>query len=643
MERADPMKVTLPNLTHPPGPRHAKIPLPNVIAEMARASPTALAILSPDRESLTYEGLAHQMDMTARALARAGYECGSRIAIALPGGPELATAVVAVCACATCAPLNPDLDESALSRLLRTMRIDALIAAHGEDSFAVRGARRVGVPVLGLRFSGREAAGTFELVAPRATPAGSMRPPALDDVALLMHTSGTTSAPKIVPLTHRHLAEAAWTRIELLGIDRRDRCLLATPLYAAAGIRRSLLPPLLVGGSIVCPRGFEAAGFLDLLERFAPTYYATSAAAQIAILDELERRARPVKHALRFAASGGAVLSPSVQRRLARALGVPIIQGYGMTETGTITQTTFPPIQTPEGSAGLPANVEVAIMDDGGRMLGPGTIGEVVVRGPEVFGGYENDPEANRAAFRDGWFRSGDAGRFDEAGFLFLAGRLTDVINRGGAKVSPSEVEEALARHPLVVEAAAFALPHPTLGEDVAAAVVLRADGAVTEDGLRDFARNHLAAFKVPTRIVTVGDLPRGAFGKVRRGELAAFTEPLLRTKTVPPRDEEEAKVAAIFAEVLDLDRIGVLDNFFQFGGDSLRAARVIARLQSEFQASLTVKTLFDCPTVAAIMAEIRAGNGRATAAGVPAITALPRRAYIVADPSGVRQRGKTE
>jgi acyl-CoA synthetase (AMP-forming)/AMP-acid ligase II/acyl carrier protein len=571
-----------------------------------RAYSAAPAILAPDRVPLTFGGLGRQLDDTAEVLARAGFGRGSRIAVALPEGPEYAVAALAVCSCATCAPLSPDLDEEGLHALVVAMRIDALIARENEDSAAVWAARRAGIAIIRLRSSLAAPAGTFALLVPPGRPPVAPEPPGIDDIAMVTHTSGTTAAPKIVPHTHRRIAEAARTRAELGRVTRLDRSLLLTPLSNVTSFRRVLLPPLAFGGSAVCVTRFEPERFLDWLDAMRPTYYMASAARQLALLEALRRRSRPVKHSLRFALSGGAALRASDQAALESALGAPVIQSYGMNETGNIAQAPLPPERAPHGSVGWPTNVDIAIVDEGGGPVGVDTPGEIIVRGPEIFEGYENDPEANALAFRDGWFRTGDLGRIDRAGFLFLSGRIKDVINRGGVKVPPGEVEDALALHPEVAQIAAFALPHPTLGEDVAAAVVLRPGATVNEEGLRNFAHARLAAFKVPTRIMILSEMPRGSFDKVRRDELARIAAVELQHEFVQPRNELESAVAQIFAEVLGVERVGAFDNFFQLGGDSLRAMSALARMESIFSVAIGVEALFLKPTAAALAVAIR-------------------------------------
>jgi acyl-CoA synthetase (AMP-forming)/AMP-acid ligase II/acyl carrier protein len=296
----------------------------------------------------------------------------------------------------------------------------------------------------------------------------------------------------------------------------------------------------------------------------------------------------------------------TVQRQLEKAFGVPLLLSYGMTETGNIAQSPPPPQRTPVGSVGRAGLAEVAVVDETGRVLGPDEQGEILVRGPEVFSGYEDDAEANRRAFRDGWFSTGDLGRIDRDGFVFLEGRIKDLVNRGGAKISPQEVEAVLTQHADVSEAAAFGMRHPTLGEDVAAAVVLRTAASVTMNELRRHARGRLAAYKVPARIIELTQLPRSAHGKVDRRALADLVARLEAVDFEPPRDQVEIDIARIFAEVLDVSKVSRSDSFFDLGGDSLRAVRVLARIEEDVGVAASLELLLDHPTAAEFATEIR-------------------------------------
>lgn len=599
-------------------PRHAPSTLARLIAASIRNHSAAVAVVTRGGPDLTYADLGRTIDTIAARLTDAGFGRGARVGIALPDGPEFAVAVLAVCSAATCAPLNPALDEEALVRLLCAMRIDALIVPEGPDSTAARAARRAAVTVIALRSAPGDPAGGLDLVPESTRASVPLEEPLADDIALLMHTSGTTAAPKIVPCKQWRMAEMARNRVELSRMDASDRCLVALPLHTSAGIRR-VLSGLLTGGSIICIGALAADATIELLESLAPTQYFAPPASHIALLEAFERREPRLRHHLKAIWSGTTDLPDAVRSRLERAFAVPVIVGYGTTESGCIAHAPFPPARAPAGSVGRAINVEFGIADDAGRFLGPDESGEIVVRGPEVFDGYENDDDANRAAFRDGWFRTGDLGRIDGDGFVYLSGRDADIINRGGTKIAPGEVESALARHPQVIEAAAFAVVHPTLGHDVAAAVVLR--DRVSESELRRFLRGGLAAFKIPARIIEVAQLPRGSAGKVDRNELAALVTATAQRIHEPPASREESEIARIFAEVLKAPAVGREHNFFDLGGDSMSAMHVLAAVEAALGVSVGIELLFDHPTVAEFATAI--GDGRRLGVANPGPTAL--------------------
>ncbi len=593
--------------------RHPPATLSRLLADSVREHFAQAAIVTPGRPDLSYADLGRSLDATVANLADAGFGRGTRIAIALPDGPDSVVTMLAACSAATCAPLNDALDEEALVRLLVAMRIDALIVPAGANSAATRAAQRAAVTLIAMRGSRFDHNGILELIAEARRSRTAVEPPRTDDIAFLMHTSGTTGAPKLVPWEQWRVAEAVRNRIELSRIDASDRCLIALPLHSSAAIRR-VLASLVSGGSFICAGALAADATIELLEPLAPTQYFAPPASHIALLEAFERRVSPPRHFLKAIWSGTTDLPDAVRARLEQAFAVPVIIGYGSTESGYIAQTPFPPARAPTGSVGRATHIEIGIADNAGRLLGAEESGEIVVRGPEVFDGYENDDAANQAAFRDGWFRTGDHGRIDREGFLYLSGRLTDVINRGGIKIAPSEVEAALARHPQVIEAAAFAISHATLGQELAAAVVLR--DRVSESDLRRFLRTGLAAFKIPARIIEVAQLPRGSAGKIARSELAALAASATQPKKESPIGRDEAEIARIFAEVLAGPVVGRHDNFFDLGGDSLSAMRVLQAVDASLGASIEIAALFECPTVSELAALIGDSKHERTARG---------------------------
>lgn len=569
-----------------------------LIALYAARHPDAPAILAPGRATMTFGALEQVIASAIGRLAALGIGRGKRVALVLPDGPEMAVALYAVTEAATCAPLAPATDERTCLELFRRMRIDAIIVPRDRDVPGCRAAAQLGLQIISLSARRGAPAGAFDLATPDARGSVAVSAPLGEDLALILHTSGTTATPKIVPNTHANLVSGALSRAQLLQLSATDRGLCISALTTAAGIRRSLFPVLAAGGSVVCAPGFDIITFFDLLDEFRPTFYAAGPTVHRAILDEALRRGA-VRHTLRFILCGTGALTTELQLRLERAFGVPAIHAYGMTETSTIAQNPLPPGERRAGSVGTPAACEVGILGDQGEMLPPGQAGEIVVRGPTVFDGYENDEEANRSAFHQGWFRTGDIGHVDADGYLFVAGRLKEVINRGGAKVLPQEVDAVLMAQSGVADAACFGVPHATLGEDVVAAVVLRDDAAVSAQQLRDAAFDLMPAYKVPSRIVLLTRIPRDMQGKVRRAELSDVLLHAMRTEFTAPEDPLQQLVAAGFQEVLGVDRVGAQDNFFALGGDSLRGMQLLARLNAGLGIDLHAIELFRRPTVA--------------------------------------------
>jgi oxalate---CoA ligase len=337
-----------------------------------------------------------------------------------------------------------------------------------------------------------------------------------------LHTSGTTSRPKIVPLSHGNVAASAGNIAASLALSQDDRALNIMPLFHIHGLIAGVLAPLSRGGSIFCTPGFNALKFFSTMQEAAPTWYTAVPTMHQAIVGRAHHnRATIERHKLRFIRSSSSALPPQVIIELEAAFGAPVVEAYGMTEAAH--QMASNPIGAARkpGTVGLAAGPEVAIMDQDGKILGTDDVGEIVIRGENVTAGYENNAKANGEAFTNGWFRTGDQGAIDGDGYITITGRLKEIINRGGEKVSPREVDEVLMNHPAVMQAVAFALPHDKLGEDVAAAVVLREGQHTTERELRDFAAEHLANFKVPRKILLLTEIPKGATGKLQRIGLA--------------------------------------------------------------------------------------------------------------------------
>jgi len=573
--------------------------LRQLIDTASARNPQATALAAPGRAPLSYAYLCRHIDATRLSLTAAGITSRHRVALVAASGPELAAAILALAGSATCAPLNPWYRADEFDFCLSTLGATAIIVEADIDSPAREAAREYGIPVIELVPDRRAEAGLFELKWTRSGQYLERADVTPDDIALVMHTSGSTAWPKRVPLSHQRVCASVCNLAAALELTAQDRCLNLKPMYHGAGIA-TMLAALAVGGSVVCPPLPDIGPFFSWLEKFRPSWFAGTPATHHALLSRARGyRDTIIRCPLRFIRSGTAPLTPNVLRELEHVFGAPVLDAYGMTETGEICCAPLPPRPRKVGSVGLTVGPEVAIMDETGTPVPRGSVGEVVVRGASVIHGYEDAPQANAEAFREGWFRTGDLGVLDADGYLFIKGRLKDLINRGGQKVSPREVEEALRSHSAVTEAVAFPVPHPTLGQDLVAVVVLHSGIHATELDLREFAAHHLADFKVPSRVLMVDEIPKGTAGKIRRQSLAEHFRPLLRPPFVAPEAPLEEALARIWADELEAEHIGINDNFFELGGDSLSATRVCARVQSSLGRPLSVAMLFKTPTVA--------------------------------------------
>ena len=491
----------------------------------------AVALRAPGgAPPLAHGALRELARRTVARLNALGVGRGDRVALVLPNGPAMAAAFTCVAVGASTAPLNPGYTADELGFYLSDLRARALVLEAGADVPARHVAARLGLPVLELVARPAEGAGAFELMGPalaprdpaRRAPAGG--PGSAGDEALVLHTSGTTARPKLVPLLQRNLVASARSVAASLALGPHDLCLNVMPLFHIHGLVAALLASLGAGASVACTPGFNALRFFGWLEELRPTWYTAVPTMHQAILARAPRHAAAARAAgLRLIRSSSASLPPPVMAELEATFAAPVIEAYGMTEAAhQMACNPLPPRPRKPGSVGVAAGPELAIMDDAGALLPAGAVGEVVVRGPSITPGYDGDPAASARAFTSGWFRTGDQGALDPEGYLRLTGRLKELINRGGEKISPLEVDAVLLGHPAVAQAVTFGAPHPKLGEEVMAAVVLREGARASERELRAFAAGQLADFKVPRAVLLVPEIPKGPTGKVQRLGLAA-------------------------------------------------------------------------------------------------------------------------
>jgi oxalate---CoA ligase len=501
-------------------------PFTTITELLATGNANHIALAAPDRLLLTYAALREQAALTCASLNALNIGRNDRVALVLPNGPAMASAFVAVAAAATAAPLNPAYRADEFEFYLSDLRAKALIVERGSDSPALAVARKLSVRVIELVADAAAPAGAFKLAALDATAAGQCQtgPAQAGDIALILHTSGTTSRPKIVPLSQRNVCASAQHIRATLAFDAADRGLNVMPLFHIHGLMAGLLAPLAAGGSVYCTPGFNALKFFAWMKDAKPTWYTAVPTMHQAILGRAANNRDVIEtNPLRFVRSSSSSLPTQVIRELEATFSAPLIESYGMTEAShQMASNPLPPGKRIPGAVGVSAGPDIAIMDTAGDLLAADQIGEVVIRGANVTGGYENNPKANAEAFTHGWFRTGDQGSINAEGYLTLTGRLKEIINRGGEKVSPLEVDEVLMDHPAIAQVVTFAMPHDKLGEEVAAAVVLREGATLTEKELREFAAKRLADFKVPRKVVILAEIPKGATGKLQRIGLAA-------------------------------------------------------------------------------------------------------------------------
>ena len=604
-----------------------RLTIPELLAAAATARPDAIALLAPGRRPLTYKSLARTVAEGASSLGAFGIARGDAVAIALGPGSGAATAFLAAASAGIACPLNPQYVAAEFEFHLGALKARALILEEGREGAAAEAARKLDIPV--VRLNALPEAGGFTLAGPKSAKTKKIAKARADDVALILHTSGTTARPKKVPLTHANLLASAGAVAETLALSPADRGLCVMPLFHIHGLVAALLAPLSAGGSIVVPPGFHAIEFFDWCEEFAPNWYTAVPSMHQALLARAEQFRDVVANMhFRFLRSSSAALPPTVLAELERVFRCPVIESYGMTEAAhQMASNPLPPRPRKPGTVGIPAGPEIAILDEQGTILAAGKSGEVAIRGPNVTAGYLENEAANSAAFTRGWFRTGDLGVIDAGGYLTLVSRIKEIINRGGEKVAPREVEEALLAHPDVADAAVFPVKDAALGEEVGAAVVLKPGAKANAAALKEFAGSRLAYFKLPRYLVVIDEIPKGATGKIQRAGLAErlrlrADRAAAAADQTRPRNETESLLCRLWGEVLRVESVGIHSRFLDLGGDSVLAAQLVARLRQSLSLSLAMADIWDTPTIAAMAERIESKRGRPGPAAMPPIAA---------------------
>jgi acyl-CoA synthetase (AMP-forming)/AMP-acid ligase II/thioesterase domain-containing protein len=572
------------------------------IAQFAESAPLAPALIEPNGITLSYKELWDQIEAVNRRLRQAGIEPGQRVAVLLPQGMRQILAFLGALKEHSAIPVQSKTISSEVAAYLKRLSVAALITSE-EFPEEIEAAFQSGVTV--LMANKGDPPGAWPVHAGHATPKSITE---AGNAILFLITSATTGNCKIVPLSALNLDAGNASTRDWGALTSNDRLLFMVALCHRLGVE-SALAQLLAGGAMIVTNGFDPSAFIHWLNDLRPTWYVSAPAVHQSILTLLKSKRPSSPHSLRLLQSAGAPLPSEVGQELETILGVPVLNGYGATEAHYIATQPIPPNDLPPQSAGRSCISKIGILSPAGDFLLPGEEGEIVARGAPVFPGYYDDPEATRLAFHQGWFRTGDLGHLDQDGNLYVTGRLKEMINRGGEKILPGEVDAAFASHPAVLEAAAFGVPHPTLGEDVACAVVLRkaTEPQPSARELRRHAAQHLAPFKVPHRIHFVDEIPRGELGKPQRWML---TEQLSGRNSAPPTPAEiKEEIAAngivivlheIWSRILSREDLGFDEDFFAAGGDSLAAINMLAEVDRRYdcQTSAFAASFIDEPTL---------------------------------------------
>jgi len=593
------------------------------VVAWAGRTPDHPAIIEPSGKVITYRDLTVILPAWNHALSRVGLKRGSRIALVLPNGADMAAAFLGITATAVCAPLNPSYSREEFSFFLTDTGCDAVLVSPHHPTAAEPGADELGIPCYQLRDVEEVIAGASPFPDGAVggmtgdVPAGSWARP--DENALILHTSGTTGKPKRVPLRQDRVCRNAAAIAGSLGLTTADRCLNLMPLFHVHGLIGCLLATLYSGGTVITAPGFQPDRVAAWLRDLSPTWYSAVPAIHHALL-RVSRQEEGMRHRLRFIRSCSAPLPPSLLSELEERFRVPVIEAYGMTEAAhQIASNPLPPSPHKPGSVGVPTGYTVSIRSPGWQEQEPGERGEVWIAGGNLFSGYEDNPFANAEEFRGGFFRTGDEGYVDREGYLHLTGRVKELINKGGEKVAPREIEEVFLRFPDVDQAVAFSIPHPELGEDIGIILVPSPDHELRPAELRQHALIHLAPWKVPSKMEVLREIPKGPTGKIRRHELAALmTSPWPEPAPGSFRNVEETfpeleeAVRTIWKEALQREQIGPDEDFFAIGGYSLTALAITTELERAFEIDLPPTILFEAPTIrdlAAVIGRMRSGK----------------------------------
>lgn len=579
--------------------------------ETVAVRPDAAAIWTEDGAiALSRKSLSDLISRTGHDLAAHDARPGDRVILIVPQGPATAVALMALSAYLPVAPVA----RGPLSELKRTVdrlkpRFLAMSGPMDEDTALYLVDSNVTVLSLSPDIApGMGATGllTFGTNARSAADAPPLALAGSAEIALILPTSGTTGHPKLVALTHAHLGHMAQNAAATLGLSAQDICVNPMPMHHIHGIAIGTFLPLASGGSIVPLTSRAGAAVIAAAERTAATWYtAVPTIHQDVIRAATDNPPDRNRLKLRFARSSSSALAASTRAGLLERIGIPVFEGLGMTE-GTswlVHQPAGPSAR--HGTVGRGQGVEVALLDAAGRIVNrTGGTGELIVRGPNVITQYL-DSEDDGSRFVDGWLRTGDRVCMTPSGEITVIGRLKELINRGGATIAPVEIEETLLAHPAVTQAMAFGVPHPTLGQELAAAVVLRSGQNVDGKAIRRWLHERLTPEKLPRVVLTIEALPLNAVGKPERIRAAAILDAMLRSDYQAPSGALEAVLADMIGELLARDHIGRTEDIFLAGADSLMLVRLQMRIEELFGIWHTLDVMAENPTIATLAEHI--------------------------------------
>jgi len=463
-----------------------------------------------DDAVLTYGALDAASARVAGLLQAKGVAAGDRVAMILPNVPHFPAIYYGILRLgAVVVPLNPLLSEREVAFHVSDSGSRLLFAWHQFADVAHLGTEGSGIEVLLVE------PGPFEALLERVQPITALAERDGMDPAVLVYTSGTTGLPKGAELTHGNLLDAARVAVDLVDSGPHSVTLGALPLFHVFGMVSGLNAMMCAGGCITLLPRFDAGRALEIIERDRVNIFLGVPTMYTAMLHHPGREARDTS-TLGLCVSGGAPLPVEVLHGFDRAFDCKVLEGYGLSETCGMASFNRPDRERKPGSIGLPVRgVQMRLVDDHDEEVAPGQVGEIVLRSPHVMRGYHDQAAATEQTMRHGWFHTGDLARMDDEGYFFIVDRKKDLIIRGGYNVYPREVEEVLYEHPAIQNAAVIGLPDPSLGEEVAAVVTLRAGRRATEEDLVAFVKKRVAAYKYPRRLWIVDELPLGPTGKV--------------------------------------------------------------------------------------------------------------------------------